>query len=134
NTQEFKALPFLLLLVVTIIGAGIVTHMFTGDVFNPYNWLMVIPVVLGMIMFGPSLYLVDKSGSKSYYLFGLFSLLLGLIVSYLTAIFPPTDYLGGTIAFCMILGITLTVVGLSKLVFFLRTNPVLDPQEDEVSE
>ncbi|MCK5152596.1 MAG: hypothetical protein KAQ65_12170, partial [Candidatus Thorarchaeota archaeon] len=70
----------------------------------------------------------------TYYLFGTITSILGLVVSYLSTVYPTTDYLDGAMAFCMILGVALAIGGLLKLAYFLRTYPILDTQEDVVSE
>ena len=132
--SDFSIRPLLLLLVVVATLTGLATQLLVGDVFNLYNWLILMPFALGLIMFGPSIFLVEKTGSKTYYLFGTITSILGLVVSYLSTVYPTTDYLDGAMAFCMILGVALAIGGLLKLAYFLRTYPILDTQEDVVSE
>ncbi len=126
--------PFLLLLVISILATGIVTFLLTDDVFNLYNWVSMLPFLFGMIMFAPSAYLVEKSGSKKYWLLGLITSISGFIIAYLTSVYPTTDVYEGILAFCMLMGISLIVGGLVRFLYFLRTYPILDSQEDAVSE
>jgi hypothetical protein len=126
--------PFLLLLVIVASLTGIATQVLTGDAFNIYNWARLIPFALGLLMFGPSIYLVEKSGSKIYWLFGVIASLLGLTTAYLSLLYPTIHYLDGAIAFCMFLGVALAIGGLLKLAYFLRTYSILESQEDAVSE
>ncbi|MHA2424077.1 MAG: hypothetical protein ACXAEF_04770 [Candidatus Thorarchaeota archaeon] len=126
--------PFLLLLVISILITGIATYLFTGDIFNIYNWIPMFPLFFGVLMFGPSAYLVEKARSKAYWLLGILTTIAALIIIYLTTIFPPTDVYDGIIAFTMFFGIALILGGAVKFLHFLRAYPVLDSEEDEVSE
>lgn len=134
SESDVSIQPFLLLLVIVASLTGIATQILTGDVFNLYNWLKLIPFALGLLMFGPSTYLVEKSGSKIYWLFGIIASLLGLIIAYLSILYPTIHYLDGALAYCMFLGVALAIGGLLKLAYFLRTYSILDSQEDVVSE
>jgi hypothetical protein len=67
-------------------------------------------------------------------MFGILSSLLGVVVSYISTLYPTAEYLDNALAFSMILGIALAIVGLIKLAYFLRTYPILDAQEDVVNE
>jgi hypothetical protein len=129
---DFKS--FLLLLLIIAAATGIATQLLTNNIFDPYNWVMLFPFSLGTLLFGPSAFLVDKTGSKAYWLFGTITSLLGLVVSYLSTIYPTQSYYDGILAYCMILGTTLLIGGLLKFLYFTHTNPVLESQEDDVSE
>ncbi len=126
--------PFLLLLVICFLVTGIATFLFTGDIFNIYNWIPMFPLFFGVLMFGPSAYLVEKAKSKAYWLFGIITSIAGILIIYLTTIFPPTDVYDSIIAFSMFLGIALIIGGAVKFLHFIRAYPVLDSEEDEVSE
>ncbi|MDF1538249.1 MAG: hypothetical protein P1Q69_05055 [Candidatus Thorarchaeota archaeon] len=126
--------PFLLLLVICFLVTGIATFLFTGDIFNIYNWIPMFPLFFGVLMFGPSAYLVEKARSKAYWLFGLITSIAGFIIFYLTTIFPPTDVYAGIIVFSMFLGIALVIGGAVKFLHFTRTYPILESEEDDASE
>ena len=126
--------PILFPLIISILTTGIAVFMFTDNVFNFYNWFAMFPLLFGMIMFGPSAYLVRKSGSKVYWLLGTLTSISGFITLYLTTIYPTTDVYNGIIAFCMLLGVALIIGGAIKFLHFIRTYPILDSQEDAVSE
>jgi hypothetical protein len=132
SDMDFKS--FLLLLLIIIAATGIATQLLTNNIFDPYNWVLFFPFSLGTLLFGPSVYLVEKTGSKSYWLFGTISSILGLVVSYLTIIYPTQSYYDGILAYCMILGTILLCGGLIKFLYFTHTHPVLESQEDDVSE
>ncbi|MHA1906631.1 MAG: hypothetical protein ACW98Y_05010 [Candidatus Thorarchaeota archaeon] len=132
--SDFSIGPFLLLITIAVVLTGVSTQLLIGDIFNLYNWLTQIPITLGVIMFGPSIFLVEKTGSNKYWMFGIFSTVLGIVVSYLVIQYPATHYLDSALAFCMILGTALAIGGLIKLAYFLRAYPILDSQEDVVSE
>ncbi|MGY5865053.1 MAG: hypothetical protein RTV41_10655 [Candidatus Thorarchaeota archaeon] len=134
NESDVRLLPFLLLLMIVTSLTGIATQILTGDVFNIYNWAKLIPFAFGLLMFGPSVYLVEKSRSKIYWLFGAITSILGLIIAYLSLLFPTIHYLDGALAFFMLIGVALAIGGLLKLAYFLRTYSILDSQEDVVSE
>ena len=84
-------------------------------------------------MFGPSTYLVSKTGSNKYLLFGISTTCLGLVVSALSSIYLPMDYYGGILMYCLILGLTFGIGGLIKFAHFTRAYPVLQGPEDEMN-
>ncbi|MHA1933825.1 MAG: hypothetical protein ACW97A_00965 [Candidatus Thorarchaeota archaeon] len=125
---NLKAL-LLFLLGVVVIG-GIATALMTGDILDIYNWITMIPFIFGMIMLGPSAYLVEKTGLKRFWIFGASTSISGLLVSYLTIIFPPLNPYDGILAFCFILGAGMLLLGLITFTRFIRNNPIIEPQED----
>jgi len=125
---------FLILLVAIVLFGGIATLLMTGNVLDIVNWLKMIPFMMGMFMLGPSSYLVEKTGLKTYWVFGAATTVLGLLISYLTIIIPPQGLYDGVIAFSMMLGAGLLVMGIITYVRFTRNNPVIATQEDTDSE
>lgn len=131
---DIQIKPFLLLLLIMIAATGITIQLLTNNIFNLENWVRLIPFTVGILLFGPSVFLVEKTGSKSYWLFGILSTILGLVVSYLSLIYPTHSYYDGIIAYCLILGTPLLLGGLIKFLHFTHSYPVLESQEDDVSE
>jgi hypothetical protein len=77
-------------------------------------------------MWAPSLYLVDKTGQKRYYLFGALMTITGVGVS--LADFLPAE--ATTIVFGLIWGVSFLVVGLIRFRLFVRRYPIAGSQED----
>ena len=107
--------------------------MLTNDLLNLYNWVLLFPFVLGMLMFGPSAFLCTKTGSKKYWIFGTFTTCLGLAAAILN-VYQPGDYYAGILYYCLFLGLIFGIGGLIKFLHFTRANPVLETQEDEMNE
>ncbi|MFW9996056.1 MAG: hypothetical protein ACFFD4_28710 [Candidatus Odinarchaeota archaeon] len=88
-----------------------------------YRW---IPLCFGLIMFGPSLYLVEKSGNRYYYLVGIFTSLLGLLMAVLA--FPGEK--DGLYLYFIILGSLSLITGIARHILFIRKYPVIDMEEE----
>ena len=134
DETDYRPKVLLALLFIVILCSAIVVMIMTQDVTNYYNWFIMFPAILGMAMLVSSAYLVDRTGSKIYWGFGIVTTILGLVISYLTTIFPPDGPFDGLLAFSMILGAGLLICGLIKFVYFIRTIPVAEIQEDTSSE
>ncbi|MFX0014433.1 MAG: hypothetical protein ACFFB2_08860 [Promethearchaeota archaeon] len=124
----FSFLVIILFLVLLII--------FTGDdprsFYDFENWYRFLPILFGLIMFGPSLDLVDKTGQRIYYGLGTFSTILGLIIvllNFQNAKFGLTIYL-------LLLGSISCIIGFIIFIRFIKKYPIiadtelLDMQED----
>ena len=127
---DLNPMSFLLFLLIVIVVGGIGTALMIGDVLNIYNWITMLPFIFGMIMLGPSVYLVEKTGLRRYWIFGVTTTISGFLFSYYTLIFPPLSPYDGILAFCMILGAGLLLLGLITFMRFIRNNPIIDLQED----
>ena len=88
-----------------------------------YKW---VPFGFGLIMFGPSLYLIDKTGQKSYYLLGFFSAVLGLIFS--LVVFSDAKF--GLFLYFIVFGILILVLGILRFAWFVRIYPVIPIEEE----
>lgn len=88
-----------------------------------YKW---IPFLFGLIMFGPSLFLVDKTGQRHYYILGAFSTILGFFFSILD--FPGE--MTGLFLFFLTLGVLSIILGIIRYVWFIRTYPVIQMEEE----
>ena len=89
-----------------------------------------LPTVFGFIMWGPSLYLKDKTGQNRYYLFGTLMTITGLAVT--LAVFIPATY--SLTIYMLSWGLVFLVLGVIRFALFIRKYPVIDTQEDDSSE
>ncbi|MGY5871630.1 MAG: hypothetical protein RTV72_05245 [Candidatus Thorarchaeota archaeon] len=131
---DYRPKALLALLFIVIVSSALLVMLMTQDVANYYNWFIMFPFILGAAMLAPSAYLVDRTGSKIYWGFGIVTTILGLVISYLTTIYPPDGPFDGLLAFSMILGAGLLVGGLIKFAYFVNSNPVIEVQEDNPIE
>ncbi|MHA1902649.1 MAG: hypothetical protein ACXADL_14195 [Candidatus Thorarchaeota archaeon] len=127
---EMNPRALLLFVIAVVVIGGIATTLMTSDVLNIYNWITMLPFIFGMIMFGPSVYLIEKTGLRRYLIFGVTTSISGLLFSYYTLIFPPLSPYDGILAFCLILGAGFLLLGLITFIRFIRNNPIIDLQED----
>jgi hypothetical protein len=134
DTADNRTKALLLLVLVVIVISAILVMLMTQYPTYYYNWFIMFPFIIGMTMLGPSAYLVDRTGARIYWGFGVMTTILGFMVSYLTTIFPPDGPFDGLFAFSELLGIGLLIGGFIKFMYFIRANPVIEIQEDNSSE
>ncbi len=101
--------------VISIIAANMTLAMI-------FRWL---PFTFGAIMIGPSLYLVDITGSRTYYLFGIPAAIIGLLTSLLV-----DQGLFGLQYFLMGWSIVIVIVGFVLFMRFIRKYPLVDIESD----
>jgi hypothetical protein len=89
-----------------------------------YKW---IPLLFGLIMFGPSFFLIEKTGHQRYYLLGVFSTILGFLFSIPT--FPDEKI--GYFLYFLTLGVIAIITGIIKYIRFVRTYPVIHIEEEK---
>lgn len=92
-----------------------------------YRWL---PAVFGFIMWGPSLYLKDRTGQNGYYLLGLLMSITGILVG--LANLSTVEVQG--ILYMISWGIIFLTLGLMRFHLFIRKYPILENPEDDVNE
>ena len=92
-----------------------------------YRWL---PAVFGFIMWGPSLYLKDRTGQNRYYLFGLLMSVTGITIG--LANFSTVEIQGSL--YMISWGLAFIILGLLRFLFFIHKYPVLDNPEDDTDE
>ena len=131
---DYRPKALLALLFVVIVSSAILVMLMTQDVANYYNWFIMFPFILGAALLAPSAYLVDRTGSKIYWGFGIMTTILGLAISIITLNYPPDGPFDGLVAFSMLLGIGLLICGFIKFAYFKHSNPVIEIQEDSSSE
>jgi len=132
-----KLVPGMILFASAVIIVFLVLlFIYTGadpkTLYDYENWYRFLPIVFGLIMFGPSLDLVDKTGQRIYYGIGMFSTILGLLIfwaNFQNAKFGFTIYL-------LLLGSISGIIGSITFVRFIKKYPIiansehLDMQED----
>jgi hypothetical protein len=131
---DYRPKALLALLFIVIVSSGLLVMLMTQDVANYYNWFLMFPFILGAALIAPSAYLVDRTGAKIYWGFGIIATIFGLVMSTITLIYPPAGLFDGLVAFSILLGFGLLIVGIVKFAYFLHSNPVIDIQEDSSSE
>ena len=119
-----------------IIAFLILLILFSGGdykaIYNFENWYRFLPIVFGLIMFGPSLDIVDKTGQRIYYGIGVISTSLGLFIVWIN--FQEAKF--GFTIYLLILGIIFCSIGIITFVRFIKNYPIiidsehLDTQED----
>ncbi|MFX0202538.1 MAG: hypothetical protein ACFFCW_41050 [Candidatus Hodarchaeota archaeon] len=119
-------LDFLLLLLATVLITFTVMYFVEGEILASHLWYKWVPLTFGLIMFGPSLYLVEKTGQRRYYLFGVFATILGFVFSIQTF----SDVKVGMYLYFVVLGIFVLFFGISKYIWFIRNYPVILIEEE----
>ena len=103
-------------LIISLISMYLVHGTITAELF--YVWA---PAWFGMIMIGPSLYLVEKTGSRIYYFFGIMTVITGFTFALLS--FDPV--LLGFSLYLLGWGLVMTSIGLVTFLSFIRRFPIL---------
>ncbi len=102
---------------------------FTGDdprvLYEYENWYRFLPIVFGLILFGPSLDMVDKTGQRRYYGLGIFSTLLGLFMVGLN--FQDGKF--GFTFYMVLLGSISFIIGFITFVRFIKKYPIITDSE-----
>lgn len=85
------------------------------------------PLVVGIVFLKPAVYLVERSGLKRYYGFGLATLILGVLFFLLP--FPhPAERMS---AFMFLSGGILALAGVTSMVHFIRKYPILEMEDGD---
>ena len=116
-------------LLIFIIIISVFYALFTDliDRYFIYRWL---PAVFGFIMWGPSLYLKDRTGQNRYYLFGLLMSVTGITIG--LANFSTVEIQGSL--YMISWGLAFIILGLLRFLLFIHKYPVLDNPEDDTDE
>ncbi len=116
---------FLLYIVITALHVLLVGSPFDLEVLFRYA-----PLYIGVGMILPSLWLVKAMGNRNYSLFGALASITGLVFT----IAGSSDSRLGFVLYTLLWGIIVTVAGISKLVSFIKNNPILEISENAISE
>lgn len=131
KTEDPKTLvPGMILFSSAVIIVFIVLLLiFTGDdpraLYDFENWYRFLPIVFGLIMFGPSLDLVDKTGQRIYYGMGMFSTILGLLIVWMN--FQNAKF--GFTIYMLLLGSISCIIGFITFIRFIKKYPILTDSE-----
>jgi hypothetical protein len=104
---------------ITLVAMFLVHGTITADLI--YGW---VPAWFGMVMIGPSLHMVDMTGSRFYYVFGVVAVTTGFALSIL-------GFDLGKLAISYYLvswGLTLVFAGLVTFLRFIRKHPILESE------
>ncbi|MHA1990001.1 MAG: hypothetical protein ACW981_00565 [Candidatus Hodarchaeales archaeon] len=118
-------LELILLLFIAITITLLILLLFEGDPLNIYDWGRFIPLLFGLIMFGPSVYLVENTGLRRYYLFVIFASTLGFAFSMISF----DDLYLRIFLYFQTMGLTLFILGIVILGLFIKKYPVLEEGE-----
>ena len=113
---------FLFAIIITFLAMII----FEGKILEMHQWYSWVPLLFGLIMFGPSAFLVEKTGQKYYYVFVIFCSLLGFAISIID--FP--NVFDGISLYFLVLGVFILIYGILKHFRFIQNYPVVDIEED----
>jgi hypothetical protein len=107
----------------------ILLFIFTGGdprtLYDYESWYRFMPIIFGLVMFGPSLDMVEKTGQKRYYSLGVFATILGVIITWLNLSFPKD----GLTIYLLLLGSISCIVGVVTFVKFIKNYPILEVSE-----
>ncbi|MFX1370075.1 MAG: hypothetical protein ACFFAY_15890 [Promethearchaeota archaeon] len=115
-----------ILVVVTMIPA-IAAVVFSQRVENDLLFLIAnsAPLLVGIGLTWPAVYLAEKSGLKSYYSIGAIAVILGVLFVFLE--FPTPVY--RMVLFMALVGVVFVLTGIASLTRFVRKYPVLELEE-----
>lgn len=127
---DYSVKQSFLVLVLFLLGTVLITFtvmsFVEGEILAAHLWYKWVPLMFGLIMFGPSLFLVEKTGQRQYYLFGVFATILGFMVSVHTF----SDVKVGMLLYFFALGVLVLFFGISKYIWFIRNYPVIPIEEE----
>lgn len=125
-----KLIPGILLFTFSIlITFFILLILFSGGdprvLYDYENWYRFLPIVFGLIMFGPSLDLVDKTGQTIYYGIGILSTVLGLLIAWVN--FQNAKF--GFTIYLLLLGSISCIIGFITFIRFIKKYPIIEDSE-----
>jgi hypothetical protein len=124
--EDFDLIPFLVFLASILTMAGLIIPLFPQGYDDTDNLYRVMPFLFGMVMFGPGLYLVDKTGQDRYLLLGLGPTLSGLAITVQSVINEPWSPFRGMQIFSILWGILFLLIGAILFIIFLRQHPLIE--------
>ena len=120
---------FLVLLV-----AAIAMYIFFGDIMEFSLWARWSPLIIALVILGLFLNLHDKSGNKRYLAFAVLSVLVGLVLSFVSFDISFPYLFGyfdsGVVFYFFLMGSVMLSSGLIQFVYFLHRNPVSPEDRD----
>jgi len=120
-------IAFAIIAIIAISAAFISTRADYEVVILIATWA---PLLLGVVFLWPSAYLVERSGLKRYYAFGISTLILGVLLFLIP--FPhPADRMT---LFMLFSGGILTLAGVTSMLRFTRKYPILELEDVGVEQ
>jgi len=110
------------LVIVVIAVPAVILYLLYGTVTDIYLWAQWMPLVVGLFMFGPTLYLVETTGQSRYYAFGILTTITGGATSLIE--FGATY--DGIAFYLFYWGIALAILGTIIFVHFVHKYPILE--------
>jgi hypothetical protein len=117
-------LTFLLLIGSALLITFLVMWIMEADVSDIQLLVAYGSLFFGLVMFGPSLYLVENTGQNRYYLIGVISTVLGFLFATFKFL-PRYDNLS---LYFITLGIIALLVGILRYILFIRKYPIIDAE------
>ncbi|MHA2156248.1 MAG: hypothetical protein ACXABU_12960 [Candidatus Hodarchaeales archaeon] len=128
-----KDLPriFLFMIAIVVVSLTIFLTLEGGNLDELYRniWKYLL-ITFGLIMFGPSIDLVQKTGQGQFYGIGILSTLLGIFIFFLDL---PRQR-EGFILYLIILGIIFIGIGFFIFIRFIQTYPLIPDEEEPVNK
>jgi hypothetical protein len=124
--ESFDFIPFIIFLASILILAGLIIPLFPQGYDDTDNLYRVMPFLIGMVMFGPGLYLVDRTGQDRYLLFGLGPTVSGLAITVQSVVDEPWSPFRGMQIFSILWGILFLFIGAILFIIFLRKHPLIE--------
>lgn len=121
-----SVLEFLMLILGAVVITFIAMFIVEGEITNLQLWYKWIPLCFGLIMFGPSLFLVEKTGQQRHYFLGVFTTIFGFFFSIID--FPDEKI--GIFLFFFTLGIIAIIIGIVRYSRFIRKYPIIEVEEE----
>jgi hypothetical protein len=131
--QDEPSQPLMVVLfsVLTIsVGVSLALVIIPSDISFYYALWKYSPVSIGVVMILRSFFLVEKTGDRRYFAFGLLTVTTGLFFALLE--FEPPR--AGPVLYVLGWGVVIILVGLTTFIRFIRKYPIIDPDEVEASE
>ena len=119
----------MVVLLIFITAIATLYSFFTGIIDRYFIWRW-LPTVFGFIMWGPSLYLKEKTGQNRFYLFGALMTVTGIVISLSPSI--PAEL--ALVIYMVSWGLFFLILGLVRFLLFFRKYPVIDTPEDDSGE
>ena len=131
--KSSQAFPRVLLFMAFVIIASILVILILegGGIDNLYgNMWKYAPIIFGLIMFGPSIDLVNQTGQPKYFSIGFFSTILGILIFFVD-FQTPQD---GFVRYLLILGFLFIILGLVLFIRFIQSYPIITDDDDPVNK
>ncbi|MFW9778437.1 MAG: hypothetical protein ACFFE8_06235 [Candidatus Heimdallarchaeota archaeon] len=129
--EGYSTKKALLTFLILIAGAILITFLVMIMVEKETSDMQLIveygALFFGLVMFGPSLYLVENTGQTRYYLLGIIATLLGFLFS----IFKFIEGYDNIILYFVTLGVIALLVGIIRYFLFIRRYPVVTTEGEE---